>query len=385
MTQWPDRKWLCDEVIEAVNYTLRYYKDLGKDLPGQGHFEDRYCQAFSDYQGGGFTDAVNSGTSAIFVALSALSVKPNSIILSSPVTDFGTVSALMLKGAQIVLTDSKKLSYNACLEQIKEADLNGVSGLILTHSSGEPIEDIKEIAQFCKNNGFWLIEDCSQAHGASISGRKVGTFGDIAVFSTMFSKMHSTGGSGGLVYTRDRDLYDRIRSFSDRGKQFERVGFDSKNPEFILGPSLNFNSDEISCSIGLVNLAKLDSVIKSRQEFLKRLTEKILEQSLSYEISINIEQSSPYFCPILIKRSEEEARDIKNYLVKKNFSCNPHYSFIVSEWDWAKVNIAPHSKATKNAIEFRNRSFNLLFNEAFGEKELDLIVNLLKKAEESLD
>lgn len=384
MTQWPDRKWLCDDVIEAVQNTLQYYQKNGQDLPSQGFFEEKYCQEFSDYQGGGYTDAVNSGTSAVYVALSALDAKPGPLILSSPVTDFGTISAILLKGIKILIPDSKSNSFNTNLKKIEHLNLENVTGMILTHSAGEPIEDIEKIANFCSDNSMWLIEDCSQAHGASVGNKKVGTFGDIAIFSTMHSKMHSTGGSGGLIYTRSKELFHRIRSFSDRGKRFELEGFNSKDPEHILAPSLNFNSDEVSCSIGSINLRKVDSVIKNRVKFLEKLQNKIKEHHLPFRISMKIDSASPYFCPIAIDLAPKQIGLIKNFLVKSNFPCNPRYSFIVSEWNWAKDHIHPLSSNGQNVRNFRDSSFNLLFNERFGDLELNALIEILKNARESI-
>lgn len=376
---WPKRKWLDDRIEQVVLDVLRYYRERSEDMPAQSHFEQIYCDHFVNYQGGnGFTDAVNSGTSALYIALAAIGACENDLVLTSPVTDFGSVSAMALHKLKIEVADSSKESFNTSLEYIREIYSPKLKGLILTHSAGDPISDIDEIASLCQEKGIWLIEDCSQAHGAIVNGQKVGSFGDIAIFSTMHSKNHSSGGSGGLIYTQSKGLYNLIRSHADRGKLFHRENFNSKSPEFIGSPALNLGSNEISCAIGNETLYRLDDVIKKRREFLQSLDKRIKEESLPLSLRMDLQNSSPYFCPVLITDPKTDVKKLKEKLVEINFPCNPHYSYIVSEWDWAKkyLAVSPH---TPNATHFRDQSFNLLFNENFNAPEVERIISLWKE------
>ncbi len=378
--QWPKRKWLNDEVEQAVLEVIAYYKESGEDLPTQSYFENQYCDNFVRFQEvEGYADAVNSGTSAVYVALAALGVKESDQVITSPVTDFGTISAMALHHLKIKVVDAKEGSFNTSLTEITNTLSTEDKGLLLTHTSGDPIEEIEEIATLCKEKGIWLIEDCSQAHGAVVSGKKVGTFGDIAIFSTMHSKNHSTGGAGGILYTKSQEIYNKIRSHADRGKQFNQNGFDSKNPECIGYPALNFNSDEISCAIGNVNLNKLNHVIFKRRKFLQSLEQRLKEENLPLALKMNVSSCSPYFCPIVVTDSTVNIPVFKKNLSGLNFPSNNHYSFIVKEWGWAKTYVN-EKNSTPNAIDFRNRSFNLLFNENFSINEENRIITLLKEA-----
>ena len=123
---------------------------------------------------------------------------------------------------------------------------------ILTHSSGIPINDIELISKYCKKNQIFLIEDCSQAHGAKFNSNCVGNFGDIACFSTMFSKMHSTGGTGGVVYSKSKfsklllQMLIEVKNLNDKN--------DTNDARKFILPALNFNSSEIACAIGISSL-----------------------------------------------------------------------------------------------------------------------------------
>lgn len=377
---WPKRQWLDEAIEQAVLGVLHYYRETGEDLPAQSRYEDLYCDNFVRYQEKlGFADAVNSGTSAVYIALAAIGTQENQQVLTSPVTDFGTISAMALHKLKISVADSIKESFNTSLECIHKIYTPNLKGLVLTHSAGDPISDIKEIASFCTKNGMWLIEDCSQAHGANIDGQKIGTFGDIAVFSTMHSKNHSSGGTGALVYTRNLELYQKIRSFSDRGKLFHHENFNPKNPDDIGLPALNLGSNEISCAIGNETLSRLDHVITRRLDFLQKLDKRIIEEQLPFSIRMNLKSSSPYFCPIEVTDPKINTIKFKEILQQLNFPCNPHYSYIVSEWKWAKKYFTT-TPITPNSIQFRDHCFNLLFNENFEEGEIEKIITIWKEA-----
>ena len=377
---WPKRNWLDDDIEASVMEVIRYYRELEQDLPSQSHFENIYCQNFSSYQGAGFTDAVNSGTSALYIALNAIGAKSDDLVISSPVTDFGSISAMALMGLKIVIADAKseRNSFNTHFDKNEKKYTPDIKGIILTHSAGDPIDDIQKISSFCKEKGIWLIEDCSQAHGATIENRKVGNFSDIAIFSTMHSKNHASGGTGGLVFTQQEYLYHRIRSFSDRGKKFHLTNFNSKDPDHIEFPALNLGSNEISCAIGNSNLNRLNRTITKRLQYLKNLKIALNHEDLPFEVCLNLEHASPYFCPILIKDQNIDRARFKRSIVDLGLPCNPEYSFVVTQWEWAKQYLVNHQ--SPQALEFRNHSFNLLFNENYGDAQVEQTIYILKKA-----
>ena len=96
---------------------------------------------------------------------------------------------------------------------------------------GEPVDDIKEIAAYAKKNNIYLLEDCSQAIGAKIQGKLVGSFGDIAAFSTMYRKNLAANSSGGIIFTRKFKIYKKVLAYADRGKILWKKKFRFKRPE----------------------------------------------------------------------------------------------------------------------------------------------------------
>ena len=101
------------------------------------------------------------------------------------------------------------MSYNVSLSKIKERITKKTKLIQLTHVAGQPVEDIKKIAKFAKKRNIFLLEDCSQAVGATINGQKTGTFGDIAAFSIMYRKNLAANSSGGIVFTKKLKLHHK--------------------------------------------------------------------------------------------------------------------------------------------------------------------------------
>ena len=118
---------------------IEHYRKQGLDPGYEGHYEERYCTAFSEYMGGGYTDAVSSGTAGIFVGLKALDLTPGSEIITSPVTDSGPVCSIVLQGHVPVVADAEPNSYNMGVEQFLERITPRTSCLLLTHAAGEPV------------------------------------------------------------------------------------------------------------------------------------------------------------------------------------------------------------------------------------------------------
>jgi len=256
---FPPRGSFGQEEKEAVNALFDRVIESGGNIPYNGPEENAYCREFAEYMGGGYADAVNSGTSAVYVALRALNIEPFSEIVISPLTDPGGIMPITLLNCIPVIADASPGSYNTGAEEIEKMITPRTGAILVAHIGGEPA-DIKNIVNMAKKYKIPVIEDCAQSHHASLDGRFVGTYGDIAAFSTMFGKHHCTGGQGGLVYTKNEDIYWNIRRAADRGKPFGLP--DGSNN---IMASLNFNSDDLACCIGRVQLKKLPDIVERRR------------------------------------------------------------------------------------------------------------------------
>ena len=214
----------------------------------------------------------------------------------------------------------------------------------------------------------------------------VGSFGHIAVWSTMFSKTISTGSCGGVIGTNDPDLFSLIKSHADRGKSFDDPDFNPRDMHLYRFPSLNLSQSEIPCAIGLASLSKIERTINKRI-----LIAMWVREFLSlYKSSASIYIPSPgsrvsYFFLILSYPSHFfplYKKDFIQLAADLNLPVNPNSRELVSEWIWLKSLSAPSD--TPNALAFRNRSIHLLFHERFSLHHVKQVCLALKACEDQI-
>jgi perosamine synthetase len=380
-TPLPPRLALGEDERRMVLEVLDYYAERKVDPGYQGAFEKIYTDAFVEMMGGGYADAVATGTAALYVAVAALNLPKGSEVIVSPITDPGTLSAVVLNGLTPRLVDSKPDSYNVGPQQFAERITPNVSAAIIVHSAGYAAE-IDKIVDIAHARGIKVIEDCSQAHFAKHRAKPVGTFGDIAAFSTMYRKAHSTGPSGGLVYSRDLELFRSALVHSDRGKPSWRDDFDDRNPSTYLAPALNHHTDEISCAIGYASLKRLPATIVSRLAFVSDFVARLYDASNLCQAYRFMPTSSPFFYPVVVDVEAITCGKIEfaEAVRAEGIDLNPHYKYVVCEWPFIRPYLADDFD-TPNARSIRDRSFNLYLNEKYGEQESRDCVKAIVKVE----
>ena len=264
-TPWPERGMVSAEEKAAVDALFDESIRTGVTFGYGGSPEDSYCRAFAALMGGGFADAVSSGTAAVHVALRTLDPEPYSEVIVGPITDPGGIMPIPLMNCIPVVADAAPGSFNAGPEQVEACVSPRTSAIVVPHIFGEPA-DMRGIMAVARKRGIPVVEDCAQAHGATLDGKRVGTFGDIAAFSTMFGKHFCTGGQGGMVYTRNEDLSFAARRIADRGKPF---GLPEGTTNVVA--SLNFNMNDLGAAIGAVQLSKLPGIVARRRALVKEI------------------------------------------------------------------------------------------------------------------
>jgi perosamine synthetase len=365
----PARLGFGEGEVKMIQEVIAFYRAKNADPGYQDHFEKLYTDAFARMMGGGYADAVATGTSALYVALAALELPKGSEVLVSPITDPGSLSAIILNGLTPRLVDSHKGNYNVGLDEVATRISPQTSAAMIVHSAGQAAE-IDRIVALLHGRGIKVLEDCSQAHGARLAGRQIGTFGDIAAFSTMYRKAHMTGSSGGVVFTRDLGLFRQVLAHADRGKPRWIEGFDDRNPNTFLFPALNHHTDEISCGVGLSSLSRLADTIVRRLTFIADLSGRLAEDAKICRPYGYSPGDSPFFYPIALdpRRISCSKLDFARAVQKEGIDLNPHYQYVVAEWPWVNSYLADDF-ATPNARDIRDRSFNLFVNENYGEQE----------------
>jgi perosamine synthetase len=266
---WPERAHFGQEEKAAADALFDQSIASGQAFGYGGAPEEKYCREFAAFLGGGFADAVSSGTAAVHVALRALDPEPYSEVIVGPITDPGGIMPIPLMNCIPVIADAAPGTFNTGAAQVEACITPRTSAIVVPHIMGEPA-DMRAIMDLARKRGIPVVEDCAQSHGATLDGKKVGAFGDIAAYSTMFGKHFCTGGQGGMVYTRSEDLAFAARRVADRGKPF---GLPEGSTNAVA--ALNHNMNDLGAAIGSVQLAKLPGILERRRAVVKAVTEGI--------------------------------------------------------------------------------------------------------------
>ncbi len=381
----PTRRQFDKDSELAVKEVFEYYNEIDKDFGAGGFFYRKYTEHFSQFLDSvnpGFTEAVCSGSVSIYVAIQALALPPNSEVLVSPITDPGMINPIVISSLQPKLIDFDPNKQDVSLQTILARVNKNTKLIVLNHMAGRPIADIERISKWARENNIYLIEDASQCHGGRLSDKFVGTFGDISCFSTMFSKNHSSGGAGGLIYTQSKKIHEKIVLEVDRGKPTFSADYVEKDPTTFIKPALNFKLNEISCAIGLVTLKKLENVNRKRIFFLKMLSQKMKESGITTELIHFTEESAPFFAILKFDKNKFNCSkfEFSESLRIEGVTVNSDYKYVVYDWPWVKKYLADDYQPVV-AKSFIDSTFNLLFNENYTEYEADLIVKSLVKVE----
>ena len=212
-------------------------------------------QEFATYCSSKNAIAVNSGTSALHLALLAAGVGPGDEVITVPHTFVATVSAIHYSGAKTVFVDIDPRSFTMDPSKIEAAITPRTKAIIPVHLYGQPA-DMDPIMQIAKRHNLVVIEDACQAHGAEYKGRRVGSIGDMGCFSFYPGKNLGAYGEGGAVTTDNSEFTRTIKMLRDWGAE--------KKYHHVL-KGYNYRLEGIQGAILRVKLRHLEAWTKGRQ------------------------------------------------------------------------------------------------------------------------
>jgi len=234
---------VVDQILESSHYILG---------PKVREFEKRITEYLkvSDALG------VASGTDALHLSVEALGIGEGDEVITSPFTFFATVEAIVYTGAKPVFADIEPETFTIDCTKIEEKITPRTKAILPVHLFGHP-SDMERIMAIAEKHGLYVIEDCAQAFGAEIRGRKVGSFGDTGCFSFYPSKNLGAYGDGGMITLRETKFSEVIKSLRNHGSKGSYIH-----------DSIGFNSrlDELQAGILLVKLKKVDEYNRKRRE-----------------------------------------------------------------------------------------------------------------------
>jgi 8-amino-3,8-dideoxy-alpha-D-manno-octulosonate transaminase len=248
------------EVMEVLEtgVLMRY----GFDKERKGVFKVRqFEEEFARYCGAKYALGVTSGSSALKVALTALDVGPGDEVLVPAFTFLATYEAVLEVGAIPVMTDIDE-TLNLDPADIERKRTSYTKCVIPVHMCGAPAR-IDRILKAAKKHRLLVLEDNAQGCGASFKRKKLGTFGDMGIFSFDYYKTVTTG-EGGMILTDSKVLYDRSDWYHDHGHDHNPKVSRALEGRTILG--FNYRMNELQGALGLAQLRKLDHIVAEQRK-----------------------------------------------------------------------------------------------------------------------
>jgi len=233
---------------------------------GAGPMVTKFEKAFAKFVRAKQAIAVNTGTAALHLAITAAEMKRGDEVILPSFTFVATAEVVAMAGAKLVFVDIDPATYNVSPRKIEKAITKKTKAVIPVDLYGLPA-DMQPIREIADKHGLIVIEDAAQAHGASYKGKPPGAFADVACWSFYASKNMTTG-EGGMITTNNDELAEKMRIMRSHGEK-------EKYRSVMLG--YNYRMPEIQAAIGIIQLEKLPKFSAKRRENTRRLTAKISE------------------------------------------------------------------------------------------------------------
>lgn len=246
---------ITEAEIEAVSDVLRTPNlSLGPKLPA---FEKAFCE----YIGRKHAVAVNSGTSGLFLCLSAMGIGPGDEVITTPFTFIATSNVILMVGAKPVFVDIDPVTLNLDAAQIEKAITPRTKAIIPVEVFGSPA-GFDAICDIARRHNLKIVEDSCEGLGSLLNGKKTGTFGDMCVFAFYPNKQMTTG-EGGMILTDNKQWADLCVSLRSQGRgsgggwlAHERLGY-------------NYRLSDINCALGIVQLSRIEEFVEKRRAVAK--------------------------------------------------------------------------------------------------------------------
>lgn len=286
---------------EALNQNTLFY--------WFGNMTKRFCAKFAEMYNAKYCVATSSGTASIHVALGALGVGPGDEVITSPITDMGSVIGILYQNAVPVFADLDPHTYNMDPDSIEAKITPRTKAIVVVHLAGNAAE-IDRIVEIAHKHGVAVVEDCAQSYCCKYKGKYVGTYGDIGCFSLNDFK-HISAGDGGMILTDNEDLYYKAMMFAD--KNFNRLGEEVVKNIPYLAP--NYRMNELTAAVGLAQLDRVEEICAKRNVYGKKLNDAISEIPGLYPHKVLDDCECSYWFT-MIRMDEKQLRVSRKEFVK---------------------------------------------------------------------
>jgi perosamine synthetase len=326
------------EEVQFVNWKIPLYKVYSDEEDEKSVLEvikrgsfwaigpeiEEFEELVAHYVGRRYGVAFNSGTSALHAILLACDLKAGDEVIVPSFTFIATANAALFVGAKPVFGDVEEETLGLSPSGVQDKITRKTRAVIPVHYGGLPCH-MKELQEIAKDNNLILIEDAAESIGASIDGKKVGSFSDLAMFSFCGNKIVTTG-EGGIAVTDSKEMWERLHLIRSHGRlETEPYFATTKSLDYItLG--YNWRMSSITAALGVSQMKKIDRIIRMRRRNSEYMGSKLSEIR-------GIELQNPpkghlhvyQMYTIRVKEGKDVRDALKEHLVKKRIMSNVYF------------------------------------------------------------
>lgn len=325
-------------------------KVLHSDVLSIGPYVKEFEKKFAKFIGTKYACAVSSGTAGLHLAMISAGIKPGDEVITSPFSFIASSNSILYVGARPVFIDIDPLTYNLDPKEIEKKINKKTKAILVVHIFGQSA-DMDPIIRLARKYKLKIIEDACESIGAKYKNKKVGTFGESAIFAFYPNKQMTTG-EGGMITTNNKKVYDLCCSLRNQGRNQNMQWLDHERLGF------NYRMDEMSAAVGLAQIEKINFLIKERQK-LASLYNKAL---VYYDDIVQIPgkgngRNHTYFVYVIKLKNSRINRDtvIKN-MQKKGISTKAYlpsihlFSFYKKMFNYKKGDFPISESVSKNSL-----------------------------------
>ncbi|OIQ04887.1 MAG: UDP-4-amino-4,6-dideoxy-N-acetyl-beta-L-altrosamine transaminase [Candidatus Altarchaeum sp. CG2_30_32_3053] len=342
--------------------------------PKVSEFEENFCR----YICCKYAVAVNSGTSALDIAVASIGLKKGSEIITTPFTFVATANCILYNNLKPVFVDIKKDTYNINPDEIKKKITSKTKAIIYVDYAGQPC-DISEIIKIANENNLYLIEDAAHACGAEYKNKKVGNFVDLTEFSFHPVK-HITTGEGGMVTTDNKELYEKLKLLRNHGIDKDATTRFGKDASYAYDMKLlgrNYRITDFQCALGISQLKKLDDFIKRREQIVKIYDEEFenIDEVTTPYVKTNIKHAWHIYTILLYEKINRDK--FFNLMKAKNIGVNVHY-IPIYKFSYYKENFNFNDKDFTVTEDVFSRIITLPLFQGMNDEDAYDVINAVK-------
>jgi perosamine synthetase len=334
---------------------------------------EKFESSLAQYIGRKYCVVFNSGTSAGHATLIALGINAKSEVIVPSFTFISTANWPLMVQARPKFADIEMQTFGMDPKDLETKISKKTKAIIPIHYGGLPckIDEIKEISN---KNKLYLIEDAAESFGASLNGRKIGSFGTVSIFSFAGNKILTTG-EGGALCTDSKELYEKIKLIRSHGRELNSGYFSSMQDHDYFSLGYNWRMSSITAALGLSQLDKIEKIIDMRRnnaKYYQLKLKKIKEITLQEELPgfKHVYQ----FYPILLRNSTVRTK-LMNFLASKGIMTRIFFKPVHKTVFYSKIGYS--SSSLPNTEKISKQILALPMFPTLQKEEIDYIADTI--------